>query len=376
MLFHVNARPSNSASRTHQLRRRRVLSAAATAGVLAALVAPGTSYAAADGPSRVAAGLDNPRQLSFAPNGDLFVAESGRGGEGPCFGGAEGEVCFGTSGAVTRIRAGGATKRVLTGLPSLASPEDGSGAIGPAGIDATGEGVLLVATGLGAPPNTRDEIPGGAKLGTLLRATVGSNATTVMADLAAHEGRTNPIADPDSNPSGVVGLGGGGALVTDAGGNTLVRVWPGGGTKTIAVFPNQMATEPPIPAQAVPTQVVRGDDRAYYVSQLTGFPFEKGLAKIYRVVPGEEPTVYASGLTNVTSLAWARHGLYAVQLADDGLLNGPSGSLVRIQKGGKVVTVADNLFAPYGLATRGGAAYVSTCSVCAGGGEVWRYPLG
>ena len=55
-----------------------------------------------------------------------------------------------------------------------------------------------------------------------------------------------------------------------------------------------------------------GPDGAYYISQLTGFPFEKGDANIWRVVPGQAATVYASGLTNLTDLAFAPDGsLYA-----------------------------------------------------------------
>ena len=132
-----------------------------------------------------------------------------------------------------------------------------------------------------------------------------------------------------------------------------------------------------IPTDAVPTSVVQGPDGAYYISQLTGFPFEKGDANIWRVVPGEEPTVYASGLTNLTDLAFAPDGsLYAVEIATDGLLVGPIGSLVKVTPGASVhETVAGGLFAPYGVALRSGAAYVTTCAVCVGEGEVIRIPL-
>ena len=37
----------------------------------------------------VMSGLDNPRGLAFAPNGALYVAEAGRGGDGPCVVNAE-----------------------------------------------------------------------------------------------------------------------------------------------------------------------------------------------------------------------------------------------------------------------------------------------
>ena len=35
-------------------------------------------------PTVMAQGLDNPRGLAFAPNGDLYVAEAGSGGDGAC----------------------------------------------------------------------------------------------------------------------------------------------------------------------------------------------------------------------------------------------------------------------------------------------------
>ena len=70
-----------------------------------------------------------------------------------------------------------------------------------------------------------------------------------------------------------------------------------------------------MPMQAVPTSVVVGPDGAVYVSQLTGFPFPEGGSTIWRVRPGPAPTVYASGLTNVTDLAFNGKQPYAVQIA-------------------------------------------------------------
>ena len=45
---------------------------------------------------------------------------------------------------------------------------------------------------------------------------------------------------------------------------------------------------PDVPMQAVPTGVVRGPDGAIYVSQLTGFPFPIGGARIFRIDPQGE----------------------------------------------------------------------------------------
>ena len=53
------------------------------------------------GPTIVATGLNNPRQLAFSRDGDLYVAEAGAGGSGPCNTGPEGgTVCFGLTGSV------------------------------------------------------------------------------------------------------------------------------------------------------------------------------------------------------------------------------------------------------------------------------------
>jgi hypothetical protein len=129
--------------------------------------------------------------------------------------------------------------------------------------------------------------------------------------------------------------------------------------------------------QAVATSTAVGPDGALYVSELTGFPFPKGGASIYRIGRNGALSVYASGLTNVTDLAWRGRTLYAVQISTNGLLTGPVGSLVTVTKGATAPTIVrDGLFAPYGLALRGNAAYVTTGSVAPGAGQVVRIRLG
>jgi len=175
-------------------------------------------------------------------------------------------------------------------------------------------------------------------------------------------------------------------VVADAGGNTVVNVNPGGRMRTLTVLPDQTANVPGAPpgttmeAQAVPTSVATvGFDGAYYISQLTGFPFQQGLANIYRLDRRGNLTVYASGLTNVTDLAFNGRKLYAVQISTDGLLTGPIGSVVKVKPGGTApgdhTPVAAGLFAPYGIAIKGNSAYVTTGAVAAGGGQVIKIRL-
>ena len=86
------------------MRGFRRLVAAMLATAAAALLAAGTVGAA---PTVVAAGLDNPRGLTFGSDGTLYVAEAGRGGSGPCFMNSEPNlVCLGATGAITQSATG------------------------------------------------------------------------------------------------------------------------------------------------------------------------------------------------------------------------------------------------------------------------------
>jgi hypothetical protein len=82
--------------------------------------------------------------------------------------------------------------------------------------------------------------------------------------------------------------------------------------------------------QAVPTSVTVGPDGAYYVGQLTGFPFPVGGARVFRVVPGHRPRVFARGFTNIIDIAFDRRGrLHVLEIAANGILAG-AGQVVRI----------------------------------------------
>lgn len=338
----------------------------------------------------LAGGLNNPRQLAFSPGGDLYVAESGRGGDvctvqHPEFG----PMGVGFTGAIAPVNMDGTVTRVVEGLPSAGSPEE---ATGPMDLTFTGNHQYAVAVGLGADPSLRetegceDVAP---LLGTVMEGDLRANKAGphVVADIGAYETAENPDGtDLDTNPSGIA-RSGNGYVVADAGGNAVVSTRKGG--STVAVLdpvPTRKATSLPFPpfelpagfpADAVPTDVVQGPDGAWYVSQLVGFPFEPGSSTIWRVVPGSDPEPYATGLTSVTSLAFADDGtLYAVELASGGLFAGPIGSLLEITPGADSHdVVAGGLLMPYGVAIRGDHAYVTTQVLISGGGQVVKINL-
>jgi hypothetical protein len=324
----------------------------------------------------VAKGLHNPRQLRFSSTGALYVAEAGRGGQGPCLVGGEGvTVCFGTTGSVTRVFHGH-QRRVLTGIASLANRTDGGFAIGPSDL-AVHRHTLVLSVGLGLAPARRSRLPrlGRREMADLLSFDLRTGRRRLVGDLDRHEAKTNPVDNPDTDPTGLAPAGRLGYVVTDSGGNTLVRA-DQGVVRGVAKFRDR--TIHGTTYQSVPTDVAKGPDGAWYVSELTGAPFTPGVARIWRVVPGHRPRVWASGLTNVTSLAWAKGRLYAVQISDSGIATGFVGSLLQVhpdKSGKRDRTIARDLPAPYGVAVRRGAAYVSIGAIDPTGGSVIRVPL-
>jgi hypothetical protein len=366
--------------------------AALVTGLATATAGPAVAHdraPTATTPAVVATALHNPRHLQWY-DGGLYVAEAGRGGSGACLPApeAEGEdTCVGATGSITRVQ-GNRQRRVVTKLPSLAV-ESGEGAIGPSDVRVHGRR-FTVALGLGADPTRRVELgAAGRRLGTVSTGRLGSSRLRVVADVAAHEALTNPDGKVeggqkvlDTNPVGLVQRGRT-SMVVDAGGNALLS-YQHHDVDTVAVFPSTPVPGPggaTIPMDAVPTAAAVGPDGAIYVSQLTGFPFPVGGASIWRVAPGKAPVKYATGLTNVTDLAFGRDGsLYAVELTVKGLLAGDatSGAVVRIPRGGGAqhTTVAGSLPAPYGIALHGDSAYVTTHTNEAGTGAVVRIGLG
>jgi glucose/arabinose dehydrogenase len=333
-------------------------------------------------PSRlalVAGGLANPRQMSFGADGALYVAEAGSGGHGRCAKdpSTTQQICVGSSGAVARV-AHGVTRRVITGLPSVAGAS-GQESSGPADVVA-GNGRLAFVT-----QDTRTDHAGanqfgeaGRLLGRLLTAPIGRTPARGT-DLARFEAEHNPdhgrgavAADAlESDPYALASYRGGYA-VADAAANDVLWVSPAGGIRVLAVLPIQHEIAPPgsvakaarrVAVQAVPTSVAAGPDGALYVSELTGSPFDPGYARIWRVVPGQRPTVFARGFTNVSAIAFDRAGrLLVLEIDRSGLRDVKApGALIRVDRAGhRTLLASSGLSSPTGVAVAAdGSIYVA-----------------
>jgi hypothetical protein len=353
--------------------------------LVAAALVPALRAGAAT-PEVIASGLSNPRGLAFAPNGALYVAESGRGGNGACTPSPPQPAvnrCYGETGSIARIKPEGGFERILTGLPSLAQPS-GMAEGGPVDVSFLGTS-MFVTMSWGGNPALRGPLGGKAHLfGTMLHVTP-SGALQVVTDVAAHEIRLNPAGgNVDSNPYGSVALPGR-RIVADAGANALVEVLANGRTRTFAVPPRLPPFVPNTPTrEPVPTSVVEGPDGAMYVGQLTAGPFFRGTSTVLRVASdGSTIETFASGFTAVVDLAFDAGGaLYVLEVAS-GLVPGPganpglgNGRLLRKCPGADATVLLNGLFFASGVAIGpDGAAYLTNNGVSATAGEVLRLPV-
>jgi len=364
--------------------KTRIVTALAAAALVGALTPRARVHVVAAPPplTVVAAGLNNPRGLAIASDGTVYVAEAGAGGVGPCVKGENGPTCFGLSGSVVRIR-NGRWQRIQRGLPSVAAA-GGMSASGPSDITVAPDGSLNV-TMQGVDMQTPHTFgPSGGALQHLMHVNPDGTRRAV-ADLYAYEKAANPDSrEINSDPYALVTQSAG-EVVADAAANDVLSVDGMGRVSTLAVFPTRLVMGPGgkmIPMESVPDSIAMGADGAYYVGELTGFPFPVGGARIYRVAPGQRPTIWASGFTNIISLAFGPdHSLYVVEIFKNGLSNvNPkdpatlAGALIRITPDGTRTTVASGgLVAPTGVAvSRMGAVYVSNFGILSGRGQVVR----
>jgi hypothetical protein len=287
-------------------------------------------------------------------------------------------------------------RRVITGLIS-GSGQGGVAAEGPVSVSAGPDGSFFAQFALSS-----HEVPPAGAIPANLRSAALAELGHLW--LVKNHGRPADVSDvgdqdwtwtstrislaphdfPDANPNTVL-YSRGHLYVADAGSNILVQVKRNGATNVLAFLPVPADSQ----SDSVATCVTRGPDGALYVGELLGGFYAPGHARIWRVVPGQRPTVWATGLTTVQGCGFGSDGaFYATEFQVGGLdespTANPAGDVVRIDKHGHRTHLGvGKLFYPSGFAAGpNGSIYVSNCSIapatglapqlCHNGGQVVR----
>jgi hypothetical protein len=341
----------------------------------------------------IASGLNQPKKLTVAPDGSLIVALSGDGvAPASCTEGTQ-PSCLDSSGAIDRVTPWGQVTTLLGGLPSVAGGE--GEATGPSEARFLYGHLEVLFQNTNINPTTGDESYGPAAgfLGDLVGFPPFGGPGIVQASFGPFEAQNNPDGGAgtavklgvesaiDSDPYSFVPYHGG-IVVADAAGNDLLFVSPTGAISVLAVFPTipeiaapgTLGPEQTSPiefeAQAVPTSVAVGPEGALYVGELGGVPFNVGTSSVYRVVPGQAPTVYARGFTAIGDIAFDRSGRLLVLEIDQKGIFDPAlskhelpapGAIIGVHRNGTQTLLASTgLEFPTGMAVApDGSVYVS-----------------
>src|SRR5262245_22231257 len=205
----------------------------ATLGVVAAPAAGAHADGSQEAVTVIADHLNNPRGLSPAPDGGLYLAEAGAGG-GTCVpGGPEGTTCLGLTGSLDLVSTDG-VQRIITGLISASGP-GGVGAEGPVSVSRGPDGTFFAQFGL----SSHEVPPAGAIPADLRDAALAQFGHLWLVKRHGRAADVSDVGDQD---------------------------WTWTSTR-IDLAPKDFPDANP---NAVPTCVTRGPDGALYVGELLG----------------------------------------------------------------------------------------------------------
>jgi hypothetical protein len=311
-----------------------------------------------------ASGFNNPRGLTFGPDGYLYVAEGGLGGSdstigqctqvvppvGPYTGSTNDPV---NGGRISKISPAGVVSMVVDALPSSQTqPIPVPLVSGVADVAFLHNQLYGLLAGAGCSHGVASVPNGVIRVGP-------GNTWTLVADLSAFI-QANPVANPnpgDFEPDGTfysMVAAKGALYAVEPNHGEVDRVNPNGSIRRLVDVSAHFG-------HAVPTAITRHG--VFYLGNLGEFDpgDQSGDEHVYQLNPNGGIRVRASGLEKVLALAFHGGKLYALEMSTSA--GGPTpgtGAIVRVRAGHPAKTIVSGLMFPTGMTIgHDGAFYVS-----------------